>query len=1014
MKTTLLLQTFVLLLLIPAFAFGQATLRGTVSDSTTGETLPGVNVFLVGASLGCATNIEGGYVVTGIPLRIFKVKVSCVGFEPRTYDIDFSKKRDVRLDIALKPAAVLGSEVLITAQARGQVAAINQQLTSNTIMNVVSEERIKELPDANAAEALGRLSGVSIIRSGGEANRVTLRGLSDKFSAITIDGIRIPATDTSSRGVDLSLISQGSLAGIELFKALTSDKDGDAIAGSINLVTKKAPSERELGADLKGGYNNLMKSGKQYDFQLRYGERFFNNVLGVQVRGNLERKIRSNERTNINWNQPQTTFNISDFIVEFNDEVRTRNGVSLLLDMDTPDNGTIRLNTIINNTKRDYLYSSRNYPFGSGVLLSYTYRDREQEIGSFNSSLRGTNYLLGMEVTWGGSFAQSIGEYPYDYSIDFQETSDGVNSGMRSGVPELQGDPEKLIPYALNNFALSFAQNGYYRSERNLEKEKTAFLDIVKKYSVGYSIAGELKFGGKYRFKNRLKNTGQLFSPYYLGYWQEYTRNADGSITPKSFTGTAFEDFYNRYIQSGKTSRIPVLSDFLDTNPLSRDLMGKYNLKPIINRDKLRQWYDLNQGGVNQLGNTREYYNDPAVLVDYYDITERVAAGYLMNTLNFGEAVTFIAGVRVEKENNDYHSKYTPTGLGGFPIPSGTIADTTANFKEDIWLPNFQITARPTDFMNLRFAAYRAIARPDYNLRLLKYLQSGNGLPGQSGSNNSLLLGNSDLKTAKAWNFEVNTSFYGNEIGLLTVSAFYKEIKDLFHLLRSAPAVGKSLLDTLGVHSYYGPVDTFGVGGWKFPYQPSQQYILTMPYNSPKPTKVWGFELEHQANLNFLPGLLRNMVLNYNVSVIRSETYLMSSDTVVTYKIIRGVRYPQYSSVIKETKQKLEGQPELYGNVALGYDIGGFSARLSWFFQGKFNNTFSATQTSDNITNAYSRWDLALKHQLTPSVAVMLNVNNLTNIYETTSIANRIMGWTLDDTGQFYGLTADLGVRITL
>jgi outer membrane receptor protein involved in Fe transport len=221
-------------------------------------------------------------------------------------------------------------------------------------------------------------------------------------------------------------------------------------------------------------------------------------------------------------------------------------------------------------------------------------------------------------------------------------------------------------------------------------------------------------------------------------------------------------------------------------------------------------------------------------------------------------------------------------------------------------------------------------------------------------------------------------------------------------------------MDTLGVPFHYGAVDTFSVGGWQFPFSAGQQYSVTIPYNSPKPTKVWGFEFEHQANFNFLPGLFKNFVFSYNVSILRSETYLMSSGLDTTWIVIRGVRFPQYTSTIIETKQKLEGQPELYGNAALGYDIGGFSARVSVFFQGKFNNTFSATQLADQVNDGLTRWDLALKQQVTDNIAVMLNVNNLTNMYETTTTANRIQGWNLPDTGQFYGLTADLGVRITL
>jgi len=59
------------------------------------------------------------------------------------------------------PQEITGEEVIVTAQARGQTAAINQQLASNTIANIVSSDRIRELPDANAAESKGRLPGVS-------------------------------------------------------------------------------------------------------------------------------------------------------------------------------------------------------------------------------------------------------------------------------------------------------------------------------------------------------------------------------------------------------------------------------------------------------------------------------------------------------------------------------------------------------------------------------------------------------------------------------------------------------------------------------------------------------------------------------------------------------------------------------------------------------------------------------------------------------------------------------------
>ena len=175
------------------------------------------------------------------------------------------------------------------------------------MVNVVSTEKIKELPDANAAEAIGRLPGVALQRSGGEATQIVLRGMSGGFSSVTMDGVKIPATDANTRGVDLSMMSQGSLAGIELYKALTPDKDADAIAGSVNLVTPNAPAERFVQINAKGAYENLDKTYGQYDFSAKYGERFFNDVLGVQISGNLEKRDRTSESTNMTYDFTRNT-----------------------------------------------------------------------------------------------------------------------------------------------------------------------------------------------------------------------------------------------------------------------------------------------------------------------------------------------------------------------------------------------------------------------------------------------------------------------------------------------------------------------------------------------------------------------------------------------------------------------------------------------------------------------------------------------------------------------------------
>ncbi|MDD5765395.1 MAG: TonB-dependent receptor [Candidatus Marinimicrobia bacterium] len=996
-----ILLTIIWTICLTEMAYPQGIVRGLITDSLTTKHLVGANVFLVGTALGSASDLEGSFRIESVPAGNYQLRVSYIGYSNKEYEIVVPKDKTVIVNVMMTPDVIRGQEVIVQGQAIGQAAAINQQVTSNTIINVVSEEKIKELPDANAAEAIGRLPGVSILRSGGEANKVILRGLEDKFTNITIDGVKIPPTDATGRGVDLSTLSQSSLAGIELYKAVTPDKDGDALAGTINLVTKKAPTARKIKADFKGIYNDLMKSANQYDFSFQYGERFFKDILGVQLTGNLEKRIRSNERINLDYNQNPTQsdagYFIDDFILEFTDEIRKRDGFSVLMDINTPDNGTIRINNIYGRTKRDYVWYSRDYTSNGGGDYSgnpyYAYRDREQEIKTFTSSIRGDNNLLGFNLNWGLSYGESESDYPFDYETIFVEPS-----GMLAS-PKIQSKPEQLISYAVNDFSATNLYWIYYRSQHNFDKERTAFLDVAKQYLIFRQISGHIKFGGKYKIKDRSNTRSEDFTPYYLGKWQPYELLPDGTFREKDFTSTYFEEWKNLGVLF-----VPIEQFYSQHD--TRNVYGSYLLNPLIDRNRMRQWWDLNRYGIDATGNVNEVWPNPLIKYDDYDITERVSAGYIMNTLNIGQAVTFISGVRVEKEDNDYVSCYMPHMISGFPVPANSIADTTSSASQTVWLPNFNLAFSPYNFMKIRIAAYKALARPDFNMRLERYIA---GRPAEVGTQLQVYVGNPKLKTAEAWNYEVNTSFFGDAIGLISISAYYKEINDMFHMLNNFNTT--AVKDAQGVYQ-----DTlmqrFGI---QWPSQMSASpYNVTFPYNSPKPTKVWGFEFEHQINFSFLPGLLKHIVLSYNASFVRSESYIWASKNDSTYYDPPGPMPPTWKKypVLIEKKQKLEGMPEFFGNIALGYDIGKFSGRISVFHQGEYNISYSASGLSDRVNNPFTRVDLTLKQGITENIAVFLNISNLTNIVEGNSIYNRVYNWKLFRNSEKYGMTADFGITI--
>ena len=135
---------------------------GIVSESIDGETLIGVNLLIKGTSLGTSTDEYGEYLIRRIPEGEQILIVSYIGYESIERTINVISGENTVINFTLKPQTLEGQEVVVSSQASGQKSAINEQINSRTIKNVVSAEKIRELPDASAATAISRLPGVSL------------------------------------------------------------------------------------------------------------------------------------------------------------------------------------------------------------------------------------------------------------------------------------------------------------------------------------------------------------------------------------------------------------------------------------------------------------------------------------------------------------------------------------------------------------------------------------------------------------------------------------------------------------------------------------------------------------------------------------------------------------------------------------------------------------------------------------------------------------------------------------
>ena len=147
-----------------------------------------------------------------------------------------------------------------------------------------------------------RISGINVQYDQGEARFGQVRGTSADLSSVTINGNRVPSAEGDTRNVQLDLIPADMIQTIEVSKVVTPDMDGDAIGGSINLVTKNSPYKRTINATAGSGYNWISEKA-QLNLGFTYGDRFFNDRLGMLLSASYQNAPSGSYDTEFMWEQ---------------------------------------------------------------------------------------------------------------------------------------------------------------------------------------------------------------------------------------------------------------------------------------------------------------------------------------------------------------------------------------------------------------------------------------------------------------------------------------------------------------------------------------------------------------------------------------------------------------------------------------------------------------------------------------------------------------------------------------
>ncbi len=952
-KCKMFISIMIFTLIFNNLSFGQVNgkIKGKVVDANNGEALIGANVILEGTSIGAAANIDGEFVLASVKPGDYTLKVSYVGYKNKSKKVKVVSNRVTEITVKLNWVAVEGEEVLVTAQAKGQLAAINDQLSANEIKNVVSKDKIRELPDANAAEAVGRLPGISLARSGGEGYGVIIRGLQPKYSKIMVDGVALSATGSNDRTVSMSSISSYSLEGIEVIKSPTADMDGDQVGGSVNLIMRTAPKGFKAEIITEGGYRGLRDEFSEYNFVANASNRFLDDKLGVFAQIIADGKDMGSNRMGAGYTLKShidsitNPLNLTSVNLANDYSYRKRYGGTLTLDYLLPNGKIYFKNFLSSSNSNSQIYSEY---FGTSNH-DFSVDDSKYERLMLSNVIGYEQYLSIFKVSAKLSHTYSGGKTPKEIDFNFAYGSD-----MNPFTPSIS--PREIPGYAKNQFDKFSWEDAYVYSNENSGRQLMGKIDLETDFNISKQITGKLKFGGKYLYNERNNDREK---------YRSGIRYSSAIFTNALINNI---DEFNKLPQGTTTFPYPL---FFDKDFSHGDFINdEFNLGPVANIELLHRIIDVlekvEKDNKDVDGYRYQYFS--SLISDYFGL-ERLSAGYIMTELNITKNLTFIPGVRYENKNTSYNGVYgSAKGLVELGFKG---KDTTSVRNNNFWLPMIHLKYEPTDWLQLRLAYTKTLARPNFT----------DILPNMYFSDNYISMKNPYLRPELAESYDVYLSFSDNYLGLFTIGGFLKNIKDKIF------SRGNRIL--LNPEEYN--LDSTFVG---FKYS-TQENNESMSFTK-------GIEIDWQTNFWYLPSFLKGFVLSINYTKIFSET------TYPKFRIERlGTPWNPKDTVINESfNDRLIGQPSDILNIAIGYDFKDFSARLSMNYQSDVFSSGNFWKENRSFSDALILWDLRIKQKL-PWFGLQLYANfaNLSGSIEKTHFyAGQ------PRTENYYGQSANIGL----
>jgi TonB-dependent receptor len=710
-------------------------IKGRVLDSNK-LSLPGATIFTGDLQYGTITDVNGNYVMTGIPAGDYTLKVSYIGFNAVEQKVTVSAGHTTPIDFNMVPGIGI-QEVTINGGLQGQSKALNQQKTNANITNVIASDQVGKFPDANIGDALKRIPGINVQYDQGEARFGNIRGTAPQYNSITINGERIPSAEAENRTIQLDLIPSDMIQTIEVSKALTPDMDGDAIGASVNLVTLSEPAGERISGGFSGGYNFLAEK-MNYSANLIYGNRFAQDKIGMTLSASINDNQLGSDNVEAEWSGDDNNYYLSELQVRQYYLERLRMSYSGAFDFKINENHTLYLRGMYNRRK-DWENRYRNVfkpeeePDSNGDYINDDNAvEKETKAGANNKdgrledqqmmqfSLNGDHIFGKAKMDWGLSFSKASEDRPQERYLTMVIEGEDMQSDI--------SNPKK--PYMeITDSSLRDLSTDWEVDEMSEENQYTEDIDVVAKLNIEIPLAqgafkNSLKFGGKYKSKSKERDNE----------WFEVSAS-------DAYESTFLSNVYSHTKDWSK-------DDFLPGD--------KYDVGSFVTKEYL--------GGLDFTDSDNfEMEADYSEYAGNFEASETVSAAYIMLDQKLGNKLSAIVGLRLENTFTE--------GEGKIWDDDEEVLSDSEKEKSSYTniLPNLQLKYDISDNSIVRFAFTSTMARPNY-YDLVPYQEIEDGT--------EISLGNADLEPTTSNNIDLMVEHYFKSIGILSGGFFYKDIKD--------------------------------------------------------------------------------------------------------------------------------------------------------------------------------------------------------------------------------------------